>query len=121
DNGLRNQVAFRFSGDSGKLLENVVFLQLKRDCSEVYYYKNKKECDFLIKEKNKITKAIQVTDVLTEANKERELNGLLSAMESFNLKKGSVITRNQEEKLRLQGKEIRIIPIYKWLIGEQEE
>jgi len=118
DNGLRNQVAFRFSGDSGKLLENVVFLQLKRDCSEVYYYKNKKECDFLIKEKNKITKAIQVTDVLTEANKERELNGLLAAMESFNLKKGLIITRNQDEKLKINGREIQVVPIYRWLLEE---
>jgi predicted AAA+ superfamily ATPase len=118
DNGLRNQVAFRFSEDSGKLLENVVFLQLKRNAAEIYYYKNKKECDFLIKEKNKITKAIQVTDVLNEANRERELNGLLAAMESFNLKKGLIITRNQEERIRIQKREIQVLPIYKWLLDE---
>jgi len=118
DNGLRNQVSFRFSEDSGKLLENTVFLQLKRSGKEVYYYKNKRECDFLIKQKTKIVEAIQVTDVLSAANRERELNGLIAAMESFNLKKGLIITRNQEEKFRSQGREIRVLPIYKWLLGE---
>ena len=118
DNGLRNQVSFRFSEDSGKLLENTVFLQLKRSGKEVYYYKYKRECDFLIKQKTKIVEAIQVTDVLSAANRERELNGLIAAMESFNLKKGLIITRNQEEKFRSQGREIRVLPIYKWLLGE---
>jgi len=118
DNGLRNQVSFRFSEDSGKLLENTVFLQLKRSGKEVYYYKNKRECDFLIKQKTKIVEAIQVTDVLSAANRERELNGLIAAMESFNLKKGLIITRNQDEKFRSQGREIRVLPIYKWLLGE---
>jgi len=119
DNGLRNQVSFRFSEDSGKLLENTVFLQLKRSGKEVYYYKNKRECDFLIKQKTKIVEAIQVTDVLSAANRERELNGLIAAMESFNLKKGLIITRNQEEKFRSQGREIRVLPIYKWLLSKE--
>jgi len=119
DNGLRNQVSFRFSEDSGKLLENTVFLQLKRSGKEVYYYKNKRECDFLIKQKTKIVEAIQVTDVLSAANRERELNGLIAAMESFNLKKGLIITRNQDEKFRSQGKEIRVLPIYKWLLSKE--
>ena len=119
DNGLRNQVSFRFSEDSGKLLENTVFLQLKRSGKEVYYYKYKRECDFLIKQKTKIVEAIQVTDVLSAANRERELNGLIAAMESFNLKKGLIITRNQEEKFRSQGREIRVLPIYKWLLSKE--
>jgi len=119
DNGLRNQVSFRFSEDSGKLLENTVFLQLKRNGKEVYYYKNKRECDFLIKQKTKIIEAIQVTDVISAANRERELNGLIAAMESFNLKKGLIITRNQEEKFRYQSREIRVLPIYKWLLSKE--
>jgi len=119
DNGLRNQVSFRFSEDSGKLLENTVFLQLKRSGKELYYYKNKRECDFLIKQKTKIIEAIQVTDVISAANRERELNGLIAAMESFNLKKGLIITRNQEEKFRSQGREILVLPIYKWLLSKE--
>ncbi len=116
DNGLRNQVAFKFSEDSGKLLENAVYLQLKRDSQEVYYYRNKNECDFLVKEKTKVIQAIQVTDILTEANEERELNGLKEAMESFNLKKGILVTRNQSEKIKYQGKKIEIFPVYDWLL-----
>jgi predicted AAA+ superfamily ATPase len=96
-----------------------VFLQLKRNGTEVYYYKNKKECDFVIKEKTRIVAALQVTDSLSEANREREINGLIAAMEAFNLKKGLIITRNQDERNRIQGKEIRVLPIYKWLLDSE--
>ncbi|MCX6150843.1 MAG: ATP-binding protein [Ignavibacteriales bacterium] len=117
DNGLRNQVAFRFSNDSGKLLENAVFLHLKNTGKEIYYFKNKKECDFIVKEKNKIITAIQATDVLTDANYEREIAGLLEAMNALNLKKGFIITRNQEERIKKEAKDIFVIPVYKWLLN----
>jgi predicted AAA+ superfamily ATPase len=52
DTGLRNTVSFRFSEDVGRLVENVVFIELKRRGKDVYYWKDKtgKEVDFLIKE-----------------------------------------------------------------------
>lgn len=117
DNGLRNQVAFRFSDDSGKLLENAVFLHLKNTAKEIYYFKDKKECDFIIKDKDRVTTAIQATDVLTESNYEREMNGLLEAMHSLNLKKGFIVTRNQEDKIKKEAKEIFIVPVYKFLLN----
>lgn len=39
-------------------------------------------------------------------------------MEEFNLKKGYIITKDQEELRVVNNKEIRIIPAYKWLIDE---
>lgn len=117
DNGLRNAAAFSFSEDRGKLLENVVFLELKRRGKDIYYYKDKKECDFLIKEGTKIKQAIQVTQGLDNAKtEEREIAGLIAAMEEFNLKTGLVITQNQEEERKINGKLIKIIPAWKWLL-----
>src|SRR3989338_5100816 len=60
DNGFSYSNSVSFSKDKGKMLENVVFLQLRRRCKESFYFQEKNECDFVIKEKDKITTAIQV-------------------------------------------------------------
>lgn len=118
DNGLRNEVSFRTSSDSGKLLENLIFIQLKRKASELYFFKGKKECDFLIKYKNRIVSAIQVTDYLNEKNKDREFAGLVEAMTTFNLKKGTIITRSQEDDFVSEGRRISVVPIHNWLLND---
>ena len=116
DNGLANINAVNFSSEKGRLLENAVFVFLKQKYKELFYFKEKKECDFLIKEKNRITQAIQVCYELNEDNKKREIEGLLEAMKKVNLKKGKILTLNQEDKLSIEGKEITIIPTWKWML-----
>ncbi|MFW6282692.1 MAG: ATP-binding protein, partial [Minisyncoccales bacterium] len=92
DNGLSNANSVSFSKDKGKMLENQVFLSLRKTHFEIFYFKEKRECDFIIKEKNKIKTAIQVCYELNEENPERETNGLLEALEKFGLKKGLILT-----------------------------
>jgi len=118
DNGIRNIVAFSFSTDSGKLLENLVFLELKRRGKEIYYFKDKKECDFAVREKNKIKAVIQVTDNLNAGDRERELFGLLAAMEKFKLKNGLILTKDQEDVIKNGKLIINVIPVWKWLLEE---
>ena len=49
DNGLLNAVSFKFSDDKGKAMEQAVFLELKRKGKEIYFYKERYECDFVVK------------------------------------------------------------------------
>ncbi|MFH1408269.1 MAG: ATP-binding protein, partial [Nanoarchaeota archaeon] len=93
--------------------ENIILLELKRRGKEIYYYKDKEECDFLVREKDKIIGAIQVCYELHEENRKRELNGLKQAMERFGLKKGTIITFNQKEKIG----DIEVIPSTHWLLN----
>jgi predicted AAA+ superfamily ATPase len=116
DNGVRNIVSFYFSEDRGRLLENLVFIELKRRGKEIYFYRDKTECDFLIFEKNKITEIIQVTDALDENNKKRELEGLIDAARQFDLKKGLILTKDQEDSFQKDGVKILVVPIWKWLL-----
>ena len=118
DNGIRNVIAFSFSADRGKLLENLVFLELKRRGEEIYYFKDKKECDFIVREKNKIKAVIQVTDNLNDGDKDRELSGLLAAMEKFKLKEGLILTKDQEDEIKSGKSIINIVPVWKWLLEE---
>ncbi len=115
-----NQISgFNFSSNSGRNLENVVFIELKRRKKEVYYFSEKNECDFIIKDAARATQAIQVCYNLNKEDKEREVNGLLQAMNKFKLKEGKIITFDQDEELSVEGKTIQVIPVWKWLLSEK--
>lgn len=118
DTGLRNAVAFRFPGDKGRLLENLVLIELLRRNKSVYFFKNPKECDFITEEQGKITRAIQVCYELTQENRDRELGGLLGAMQVHGLAEGLILTYLQEESIAQDGSTIRVLPAWKWLVSE---
>ncbi len=116
DNGLITTNSVSLSKDLGRLLENLVFINLRKKYKNIYYYKKEtNECDFIIKEKEKITTAIQVCYKLTPENKEREINGLLKALEFFKIDTGTIITYNQEEKIKINTKTIEVVPIEKFI------
>jgi predicted AAA+ superfamily ATPase len=118
DTGFVNEVGFRFSENKGRILENIVFIELKRKGREIFYYSEKKECDFVIREKTKINKAIQVCYELNDENRDREINGLLDAMNKFKLKQGLILTMDEEDELLIDKKKIIIKPVWKWLLGK---
>ena len=119
DTGLANKISFKFSKDKGRILENFVAIELKRREHEIYYHFKNKECDFIIKQKEKITQAIQVTQTLEDPQtKKRELEGLLDAMESYNLKTGLILTEDEEGEETINNKTIIIKPIWKWCIED---
>lgn len=117
DNGLSAANSVSFSKDRGRMLENQVFLHLRRKHKEIFYFKEKNECDFVVKEKEGIAQAIQVCYELTEDNKEREINGLMNALTNFKLKQGMVLTYNQEDIIEIKNKKILIKPVWEWVAG----
>jgi len=121
DNGMRKKISFSFSEDRGRFLENMVFIELKRRRKEIFYFKNEGECDFVINEKSKIVNAIQVCSNLNAYNEQREINGLIEAMNKFNLKKGYILTENQEEKKLIDGMKVNILPVWKFCLNDFNE
>lgn len=117
DTGFANSISFKFSEDYGRLLENIVFLELKRKGLKIYYHRQKKECDFIIKEGLDIIQAIQVTKSLSDINtKKREIDGLIEAMKTYGLKKGLILTDDEENEFIQDGFKIIVKPIWKWLL-----
>src|SRR3989344_6067685 len=119
DNGLAKYLGFRITPDSGKLLENLVFLALKRKNKEIYYFSDKHECDFVLRKFADIDEVIQVCFEINEDNREREIKGLTEAMQKFKLKEGLILTYDQEEEIKHEGKKISVKPVWKWLLDNE--
>lgn len=116
DQGLRNAAGFSFSEDFGRIAENIVFLHLKRQGFDVYYWKGKKgrEIDFVVKSGMEIVGLYQVSWEIDEKVKERETKALKEGMKHFNVKKSTVITRDY----LFEDGEITFIPLWIWLVGD---
>lgn len=121
DIGLNNAVEFKFSDNVGKSLENAVFLELKRITHEIFYYRDQYcECDFIIANKGKITEILQVCyDLSDTETKKREVKGLLTACNNFELFDGTIISYESEDEFVQDGINIKIIPFYKWQLDQK--
>jgi hypothetical protein len=115
DPGLVRFSSLSDSPDFGRLLENAVFLHMKRKGQEVWYHRGKRECDFICRSEKNSYAAYQVSWQLGPANEKRETEGLIEAMERLGLSDGTIITFDQEDKIAAGGKTISLIPAWKWL------
>ncbi len=106
DNGFLLLGEF-FSNDHGKLLENLVFNELKKNGYKVYFYHKNFECDFIAKKDNKLI-ALQVCYELDERNIKREVNGLLKL--PFKVDEKYIITYNQSKT----SGDIKVLPIFEF-------
>ena len=127
DQGLAAAVSFRFSDDRGRILENVVLLELlrrtvDRSDSRIFFFRadSDRETDFLVMEKERPTELIQVCwDPTDPRTMKRELDSISEAMRFFKIKRGSVITENKEGSEKVDGGEVIFIPIWKWILEKQ--
>lgn len=117
DTGFINAVSFRFAADSGKILENLVLTAMKETGRECYYWKGKKECDFVVMGDGVVSSAIQVCHSLADpVTRKREIDGLLEAMDEFNLRQGLILTTEESDAIRANGRTIDVMPVWYWLL-----
>jgi predicted AAA+ superfamily ATPase len=105
-----------FTENRGRLLENVVAIELVRDRRRAMYFKGKSECDFILQEGTRPKEAWQVCWEINRSNEKREMNGLAAARSELGIKKGGVLTYNQEGTRTLEGANIALMPVWKWLL-----
>jgi hypothetical protein len=119
DTGMAGAVGFSFSENRGHLLENLVYLELKRRGNQLHYYKtaNGYEVDFACSSKGKITNLIQVVlDLGDDKTRNRELRALVKALDETGLKSGEIVTYEEEGELNVDGKNVRLIPAFQYLL-----
>lgn len=121
DQAFASRIGFNFSENRGRILENIVFLELKRRGSDIFYHKNRHECDFVIRENLKVNEAIQVCYFLEPTNIDREYSGLLEAMKTYQLEQGTILTYEQEYTCEIESFPVKIVPVWKWLLTTAHE
>jgi predicted AAA+ superfamily ATPase len=123
DTGFFKAVYPDYPDSLGLRFENLVFLELLRREKQVFYFQNRKECDFIIKEKDsqKVSAAIQISVCFgSPAVREREILGLTEALEEYGLEEGLILTMDDEEIVKVEsksGKKIILVkPVWKWML-----
>jgi predicted AAA+ superfamily ATPase len=118
DQGLLNAIRFSLSEDRGRILENMVYLELKRREKEIFYFANQAECDFVLVEGRKAAYALQVCFSMEGGAREREIRGLTEAMDSFGLQSGLILTDDETGEVKVGSKRILLRPF--WFFALQE-
>jgi predicted AAA+ superfamily ATPase len=119
DHAMISSVTSGISANSGHLLENIIFLHLKRMTDSLYYYRtrNGKEIDFIWldgqKKKHLVQVCLSLADPLT---KKREMISLARAMDELRLTEATIVTLDEDQEIEKEGKKIRVIPAWKFLI-----
>ncbi|MGC8662077.1 MAG: ATP-binding protein [Nitrososphaeria archaeon] len=117
DNALYSFIEYK--RDLGKLMENFVLLELVKAGYEVnkniFYFEDKNaEVDFVIK-KDRVEELVQVS-YANDKVEEREYSNLAQASSMLNCSNLTIITWDIEDKMTVDNKEIRLIPLWKWLL-----
>ena len=122
DNGLRNAISFRTGQDKGRMLENLIFIELKRRGIECWFYKTKNnlEVDFLWFDIE--PRLIQVCYDLTDPSTlKREISALETAMNELSVKSSLILSYNEKRDVVTTTGTISVVPVMEWLMGTGEE
>lgn len=121
DNGMRNAVIMPQSDDDGKMLENAVFLHLRRylePFKKITYFNDDVECDFVIQHDEHIEKLIQACWTLSDDNTlQREIRGLRTASNVTGCKDCTIITFDESDEIDADDLNIKVVPMWKWLLS----
>ena len=118
DNAIIKRIGFNATENNGVFLENLVFIELKRRGWDVYYYADKKECDFIVRKGLHISDAYQVTLKMdSPQTREREIAGVREAMQAYSLSKGHILTFEGKETINFDdGTIVEVVPVWEWIL-----
>lgn len=115
DLGFVTEVATLFTENLGRRFENLIYLHLRRKYSEIYFYKDKGECDFVVQNRGKVEKLVQACYQIDDMNFQREYSGLVEALKFFELTEGIIVTLNQKDVFEKDGLTVKLIPAHEFL------
>lgn len=120
DTGMINAIRFRTGRDTGRLLENLVAVELYRRGFEFYSYKtgSGKEVDFLVRSTGEADQLIQVCyDLADGKTRQREIQALYTAGIGLQHTGGTILTWDEAGQENIDGFNICLKPAWKWLLG----
>lgn len=118
DTGLSNAIGFGFSPNTGKHLENLVFLALRQQTKEIYYYSTPAgyEVDFYLPEKRKLIQVAQ--NLENHVTREREIRALTDAVQSIKAESALILADTNENGFKINGVQTEIRSTAEWLLSQ---
>jgi len=123
DHAMVTSVSSGILVNSGHLLENLVFTGLRRLHPEIYYYKTRagREVDFIVSMRGRPRMLVQVCESLAETQtRKRETSALSEAMAELGLKTGTIVTRNEDDRIDAETGTIAVVPAWRFLLDLPE-
>lgn len=114
DTGLEYAVSSRRIPNDGARFENMVYLALRRKSKDIGYFDADGECDFVVRCRHAVTDVIQACMKLTDESRDREIDGIVKAMEACRLDTGTIVTENQRDTVVVGGRRIDVVPYWEW-------
>jgi hypothetical protein len=119
DHALVTSVSSGILVNAGHLLENLVFMALRRVHRGIHYYRtrNAREVDFVVLMRNRVKSLVQVCDSLSDPQtRKRETVALTEAMEELGLSSGTIVTRNEDGRIDTGSGLIEVVPAWRFLL-----
>ena len=124
DNGFVQANSLELSENKGRLLENLVFVELLRRSystqQTLFYYRtrNDREVDFVCRTMYKVEALVQVSyDLASAKTYKREISALVEASGELHCTKLLLLTWDDEGVVNESGLSIEIKPVWKWLLN----
>ncbi len=122
DNGFVSSSAFSQSDNLGRLLENLVFIELLRrgfDTEKTLFYyrsRNDREVDFVTRHGHQICELIQVCyDLSSPKTRKREIASLIECAQELNCNNLTIVTKDQKETVQEAEYTINIVPLIDYI------
>jgi uncharacterized protein len=122
DNALVTSVSSGILVNSGHLLENLVFITLRRITPDIFYYKNKsgREVDFIAQRQDRSRMLVQVCESMADPQTRKwEITALSEAMTELSLTEGTIVTRKDDEQIQVESGIINVVPVWRFLLSEK--
>ena len=125
DTGFVTARAFELSQNLGRLLENLVFVELLRrgfsTQNTLFYYRtrNDKEIDFVCRTAYQVCELIQVAyEISNPKTLKREISALTEAATELYCENLLLLSWDNEQTIEENGHIIKILPVWKWLLKQ---
>jgi predicted AAA+ superfamily ATPase len=121
DPAFTSVLSNNFSKNRGRILENIVYLELRRKAIsmnyEVFYYKKQVEIDFVLYRNGRVIELIQVSESIRDKKTyNREVRSLIQGSTELESKELKIITEDEEFVIKQNGQQIEVVPVIKWLL-----
>jgi predicted AAA+ superfamily ATPase len=122
DHALVTSVSSRILVNSGHLLENIVFMTLRRRFPDIWYYKTAggREVDFIFQQEDRTWRLFQACESLKNpATRQREITALQEAMTELRLSHAILVTRDEQEEISVSSGIIEVVPVWRFLLDNE--